>query len=102
MVGRGHMQNVAFDKGPKALAHCDIWPKHRAHLLGDGYDYQFVTVMIKCHFTVCESLLKFHYPTLYEDDRVLFCDTGDHLVVYIATPLEPGRESKIDGPKSPV
>lgn len=102
MVKSGHLQNVAYEKGPKALSRCDVWPKSRAHLLGDNYDYELVTVMIKCQFLISEALLHFHYPTLYEDERVLFCDTGDHLVVYIATPLEPGKQSKIDGPKSPV
>lgn len=94
MERKRYMQNVDFEKGPKALAHCDVWPKHRAHLLGDDYDYELVTVIIQCKFTISEALLHFHYPTLYEDERVLFCDTGDHLVVYLAVPIDNAAEVK--------
>lgn len=88
-----YMSNVAFDKGPKELERCDVWPKERAHLLEDGYDYQLVTVMIKSGMTVSEALLRFHYPTLYNDPRVLFCDTGTHLCVYIAIPIDKAVET---------
>jgi hypothetical protein len=78
------MVNVVLDKGPRELAECDVWPKSRAHLLGEGYNYELVSAVVKSNMVVSEALLRFHYPTLYEDPRVLFCDTGNHIVIYIA------------------
>ena len=82
------MSNVDYTRSPKELERCDVWPKERAHLLEEGYDYEFVTAIIKASITVSEALLRFHYPTLYNDPRVLFCDTGTHICVYIAIPID--------------
>jgi hypothetical protein len=52
------------------------------------YIYEQVAAMIKGQMVVSEALLHFHYPTLFNDPQVLFCDTGDHIVIYIARPVD--------------
>jgi hypothetical protein len=86
------MSNVDLTHGPRDLERCDVWPKDRAHLLEPCYDYEHVTTLIKGSFNISECLLRFHYPSLYDNEMVLFCDTGDHLVVYIAVKIDEAKE----------
>ena len=84
----GYLQNIGLGLGPRDLEQCDVWPKERAHLLGDGYNYRLVTVLLKNGWTCSDALLHFHYPSLYENPLVLFCDIGEHVVIYIAEPID--------------
>lgn len=44
--------------------------------------------MLKCSMLVSEAILKLHYPTLFANPMVLFCDTGEHIVVYLAKEID--------------
>lgn len=83
MVGT-RMINAGVNKGPRDLLADQVWPKERSYLLDVKYDYSVVAVMVKSGMTCSDALLHFHYPSLYDNPMVLFCDTGDHIVVYLA------------------
>jgi hypothetical protein len=85
----GRLDNAGVIGTPTELPCEDVWPRARAHLLDTAcYVHEQVAAMIKGQMCISEALLHFHYPTLFNDPMVLFCDTGDHIVIYIARPVD--------------
>lgn len=82
------MGHTGYDRGPRDLPDCDVWPRERSYLLDAQYEYECITVMLKCSMLVSEAILKLHYPTLFANPMVLFCDTGEHIVVYLAKEID--------------